>query len=203
MSDGTLVRGDELAPRRPRTRLICGREFKRSGDQALRDRLILTYAPLVKYVAGRLGSGLPNHVEESDLVLVRAARPDQRDRALRALARRQVRDLRGHAHSRLDHRRASLDGLGTALDTCSRPRHRACDRRARVTVRARPDRRGDRRQARHHRGRAGRLPARHIPLVDCGSRRAVDQQLGKRRPGRTDRHDRRSPRRGARGRAWP
>ncbi|MGH3112846.1 MAG: RNA polymerase sigma factor WhiG, partial [Gaiellaceae bacterium] len=43
-------------------------QFKRSGDRALRDRLILTYAPLVKYVAGRLGSGLPAHVEESDLI---------------------------------------------------------------------------------------------------------------------------------------
>jgi len=38
------------------------------GDKALRDRLILTYAPLVKYVAGRLGSGLPAHVEEADLI---------------------------------------------------------------------------------------------------------------------------------------
>ena len=43
-------------------------DFKRTGDRALRDRLILTYAPLVKYVAGRLGSGLPAHVEEGDLV---------------------------------------------------------------------------------------------------------------------------------------
>jgi RNA polymerase sigma factor for flagellar operon FliA len=39
-----------------------------STTQALRDRLILTYAPLVKFVAGRLGSGLPAHVEENDLV---------------------------------------------------------------------------------------------------------------------------------------
>jgi RNA polymerase sigma factor for flagellar operon FliA len=43
-------------------------EYKRSGDRAVRDRLILTYAPLVKYVAGRLGSGLPAHVDEGDLV---------------------------------------------------------------------------------------------------------------------------------------
>jgi RNA polymerase sigma factor for flagellar operon FliA len=43
-------------------------EFKLSNDKALRDRLILTYAPLVKYVAGRLGSGLPAHVDEGDLV---------------------------------------------------------------------------------------------------------------------------------------
>jgi RNA polymerase sigma factor for flagellar operon FliA len=44
------------------------REFSRTRDQHIRDRLILTYAPLVKYVAGRLGSGLPAHVDEGDLV---------------------------------------------------------------------------------------------------------------------------------------
>ena len=43
-------------------------EYRRSGDQSIRERLILTYAPLVKYVAGRLGSGLPAHVDENDLV---------------------------------------------------------------------------------------------------------------------------------------
>ena len=43
-------------------------EYRRSRDRALRDRLILTYAPLVKFVAGRLGSGLPAHVDEGDLV---------------------------------------------------------------------------------------------------------------------------------------
>jgi RNA polymerase sigma factor FliA len=42
--------------------------YRRSKDKGIRDRLILTYAPLVKYVAGRLGSGLPSHVEEEDLV---------------------------------------------------------------------------------------------------------------------------------------
>src|SRR5438874_3802507 len=43
-------------------------EFAHSRDKDIRDRLILTYAPLVKYVAGRLGSGLPAHVDEGDLV---------------------------------------------------------------------------------------------------------------------------------------
>jgi RNA polymerase sigma factor FliA len=47
---------------------VLWQEFKRTGDRGLRDRLILTYAPLVKYVAGRLGSGLPAHVDEGDLV---------------------------------------------------------------------------------------------------------------------------------------
>ena len=43
-------------------------EYRRTADPKLRDRLILTYAPLVKYVAGRLGSGLPAHVDDEDLV---------------------------------------------------------------------------------------------------------------------------------------
>src|SRR4029079_15936200 len=47
---------------------VLWQEFKRTGDRGLRDRLFLTYAPLVKYVSGRLGSGLPAHVEEGDLV---------------------------------------------------------------------------------------------------------------------------------------
>ncbi|MCW2925694.1 MAG: polymerase, sigma 28 subunit, SigD/FliA/WhiG, partial [Thermoleophilia bacterium] len=44
------------------------RAYRIDGDQKARDRLILTYSPLVKYVAGRLSVGLPSHVEEGDLV---------------------------------------------------------------------------------------------------------------------------------------
>ena len=43
-------------------------DYRRTKDQKLRDRLILTYAPLVKFVAGRLGATLPAHVDEQDLV---------------------------------------------------------------------------------------------------------------------------------------
>jgi RNA polymerase sigma factor FliA len=42
--------------------------FGEHRDQELRDRLVLHYAPLVKYVAGRVGTGLPSHVEVSDLI---------------------------------------------------------------------------------------------------------------------------------------
>ena len=42
--------------------------YKNGGDQAARDHLILSYAPLVKYVAGRMGNGLPAHIEEADLI---------------------------------------------------------------------------------------------------------------------------------------
>jgi RNA polymerase sigma factor for flagellar operon FliA len=43
-------------------------EFKGSGDLRLRERLILHYSPLVKYVAGRVGVGLPPNIEQADLV---------------------------------------------------------------------------------------------------------------------------------------
>jgi RNA polymerase sigma factor for flagellar operon FliA len=33
-----------------------------------RERLVVAYSPLVKYVAGRMSSGLPAHVEETDLI---------------------------------------------------------------------------------------------------------------------------------------
>ena len=45
--------------------------WRHYGDeraQSLRDRLVLHYAPLVKYVAGRVGTGLPAHVDVADLI---------------------------------------------------------------------------------------------------------------------------------------
>jgi RNA polymerase sigma factor FliA len=44
------------------------RRYKDEGDEKARERLVLGYAPLVKYVAGRMSSGLPSHVEEADLI---------------------------------------------------------------------------------------------------------------------------------------
>jgi RNA polymerase sigma factor for flagellar operon FliA len=44
------------------------RRYKEDDDRSARDRLIVHYAPLVKYVAGRVRSGLPNNVESGDLV---------------------------------------------------------------------------------------------------------------------------------------
>jgi RNA polymerase sigma factor FliA len=43
-------------------------EFKRTSDRGLRDRLILHYSPLAKYVAARVAAGLPQSVDQSDLV---------------------------------------------------------------------------------------------------------------------------------------
>jgi len=44
------------------------RRFKSTGDVHARERLVIAYSPLVKYVAGRMASGLPAHVEEADLI---------------------------------------------------------------------------------------------------------------------------------------
>jgi RNA polymerase sigma factor for flagellar operon FliA len=43
-------------------------DYKASGEQSLRERLIIHYSPLVKYVAGRVGVGLPPNIEQADLV---------------------------------------------------------------------------------------------------------------------------------------
>ena len=42
--------------------------FKATGDRSARDRLILHYSPLVKYVAGRVAAAMPKHVDYADLV---------------------------------------------------------------------------------------------------------------------------------------
>ncbi len=42
--------------------------FKATAAPHLRERLILHYSPLVKYVAGRVGVGLPPNIEQADLV---------------------------------------------------------------------------------------------------------------------------------------
>ena len=44
------------------------REFKKTKSIALRDRLIRQYMPLVKWVAGRVSTGMPDSVEFDDLV---------------------------------------------------------------------------------------------------------------------------------------
>jgi RNA polymerase sigma factor for flagellar operon FliA len=43
------------------------REYKERESNQARERLILHYAPLVKYVAGRVATGLPATVEQADL----------------------------------------------------------------------------------------------------------------------------------------
>lgn len=58
------VRGDEVEA----GIVALWRAYGERRSSALRDRLVLHYAPLVKYVAGRVGTGLPAHVDVGDLV---------------------------------------------------------------------------------------------------------------------------------------
>jgi RNA polymerase sigma factor FliA len=44
------------------------RRYKDDGDNGARERLVVAYSPMVKFVAGRLGAGLPSHVEDADLI---------------------------------------------------------------------------------------------------------------------------------------
>ena len=51
----------------PQALEIVWEEYRR-GSTPARDTLVLHYAPLVKFVAGRLAAGLPSSVDDADLV---------------------------------------------------------------------------------------------------------------------------------------
>jgi len=42
--------------------------YKATADPYARERLILRYVPLVKFVAGKIGSGLPRNIDQGDLI---------------------------------------------------------------------------------------------------------------------------------------
>src|SRR5215813_11180090 len=44
------------------------RRYKEGGDDSARERLVVAYSPLVKFVAGRTGARLPSHVDQADLI---------------------------------------------------------------------------------------------------------------------------------------
>src|SRR5699024_842378 len=69
-SDGVVNGSCEPSPATPHPAGAehLWRQFVEGTDQHARDRLVLHYAPLVKYVAGRVGTGLPTHVDVNDLV---------------------------------------------------------------------------------------------------------------------------------------
>ena len=65
-ADAPLHEVDPVAANEAALRALW-EHFKETGDKATRERLILHYAPLVKYVAGRVGVGLPPNIEQADL----------------------------------------------------------------------------------------------------------------------------------------
>jgi RNA polymerase sigma factor FliA len=75
-----VERGPKAPPKSPRSKTVtippaAGDElvtlwesFKRDANADAREKLILHYAPLVKYVASRVATGLPASVDQHDLV---------------------------------------------------------------------------------------------------------------------------------------
>jgi RNA polymerase sigma factor FliA len=64
----TLVIADTEVQAKPDELVALWTEFKATASGEARERLILHYAPLVKYVASRVATGLPASVEQADLV---------------------------------------------------------------------------------------------------------------------------------------
>ncbi len=63
---GQSQRGESAVSKDPAVRRLWER-YKRTQDAQARERLILQYSPLVKYVAGRVSVGMPNTIEFADL----------------------------------------------------------------------------------------------------------------------------------------
>ncbi len=104
-------------------------DYTLTESSADRDRLLLHYSPLVKYVAGRFGSGLPQYVETADLIsygvfgLIDAIQKFEPDRGIR---------FETYAVSRI--RGAILDELRTLdwVPRSVRARMRAVDKASSV-----------------------------------------------------------------------
>ena len=43
-------------------------EYQKKPTNEIKDKLIINYAPLVKYVAGRVSVGLPSNIDTNDLI---------------------------------------------------------------------------------------------------------------------------------------
>jgi len=67
MSPGATGSLDEVS-RAEKTEEELWQQYRKNRDPAIREAFIKQYAPLVKYVAGKVAVGMPNNVEFDDLV---------------------------------------------------------------------------------------------------------------------------------------
>ena len=152
------------------------RRYKQQGDARARERLVVAYSPLVKYVSGRMASGLPAHVEEADLIsyglvgLICAIQRFDLEREIK-FETYAITRIKGAIIDEL----RSLDWVPRSV----RARAREIEQRqlqARAPAAARADRRGDGGRARHHRRRVPGLAAADLQLDGRRARRAVDRR---------------------------
>ena len=178
------------------------RRYKDDRDEKARERLVLAYAPLVKYVAGRMSSGLPSHVEEADLIsygllgLISAIERFEPEREIKfetfAITR-----IKG---SIIDELR-SLDWVPRSVRTKAREIEKTNAKLEHQLHRAPTDQE----MAERARGLGGGVPGvagADLQLLGGGARRAVDRVGLVGRPGLAAGHDPGSQARPTRRRRW-
>ncbi len=96
----------------PDDALAFWQEYRQSGDQRLRDRLIMTYAPLVKYIVYKKIRELPARCEVEDFI---SCGLEALINSIDRYDPRKARDapaVRMDSHPRRRARRAAPPGLG-------------------------------------------------------------------------------------------
>ena len=170
------------------------RRYKTDGDSRVRERLVVAYSPLVKYVAGRTAAGLPPHVEEADLIsyglvgLISAIERFDLSREIKFETYAIMR-IKGAIIDEL----RSMDWVPRSVRSRAREVERA-NAKLEHTLQRAPTDAGDRRRDGHHRRGTERIAAGDLALLDRRAGRAVERLGLQRRPGLADGHDR-GPRR--------
>ena len=167
------------------------RRYKDDGDAAARERLVVAYSPMVKFVAGRLGAGLPSHVEDADLIsygligLIGAIERFEPERGIKFETFAMTR-IRGAIIDEL----RSLDWVPRSVRSRAREIEAAQAKLEHELQRA-PTEAELAAKLEHDRGGTADLAAGDRQLLRLRARRALDRLRLLRRPGLAARHDRR------------
>ena len=150
--------------RRKTTLRPSHRSFRAKPEtRVLRDRLILTYAPLVKYAAGRPPARASLHVVDEDLVpygLLGLIGAIERPTSTARSSSRPTRSRTSRARS------STSSGRWTVVPPVRPEPARSSGGFPREPSRTATDRRGDREPGRDHHRRARRQPHRHLLVLD-------------------------------------
>ena len=166
------------------------RRYKDEGDDSARERLVVAYSPLVKFVAGRTGARLPSHVEQADLIsygmigLIEAMDRFEPQRQIRFETFAMQR-IRGAIIDEL----RSLDWVPRSVRSRARDIEEANSKLEHELGRAPSDEELAER-AEDERGRAPGGAAADLELLDPRPRGAVDDARRLGRPRLAARHDR-------------
>ena len=171
------------------------KRYKDDGDATARERLVVAYSPMVKFVAGRLGAGLPSHVDDADLIsyglmgLIGAIERFEPERGIKFETFAMTR-ISGAIIDEL----RSLDWVPRSVRSRAREIETAQAKLEHELQRA-PTEEELAAEARNRRGGTAVLAARDRQLLGLRPRRALDRLGLLRGPGLAARHDQRPARR--------